>query len=95
LMKQMLGFSWKGLLTIYLQSAGATLAALLPTALFYGVLAGPDRAGLGQLALSAVLGASCWLISLRLLRHPAYREVVATAGHLMQALPRLRPAPSA
>jgi O-antigen/teichoic acid export membrane protein len=95
LMKQMLGFSWKGLLTIYLQSAGATLAALLPTALFYGVLAGPERAGLGQLALSAVLGASCWLISLRLLRHPAYREVVATAGHLMQALPRLRPAPSA
>jgi O-antigen/teichoic acid export membrane protein len=94
LMKQMLGFSWKGLLTIYLQSAGATLAALLPTAVFYGVWAGPERAGLGQLSLSAVLGAGCWLISLRLLRHPAYLEVVATAGHLWQALPRLRPAPS-
>jgi O-antigen/teichoic acid export membrane protein len=94
LMKQMLGFSWKGLLTIYLQSAGATLAALLPTAVFYGVWAGPERAGLAQLSLSAVLGAGCWLISLRLLRHPAYLEVVATAGHLWQALPRLRPAPS-
>ncbi len=93
MMKDMLGFSWKGLLTIYLQSAGATLAALIPTALFYGLWDSPDRAGVGQLLLSALLGAGCWLISLKLLRHPAYKEVAALAGHLRDALPGARPAP--
>ena len=95
LMKDMLGFHWKGLAIIYLQSAAATLAALVPTALFFAIWADPAHAGLGQLALSALLGASCWLASLKLLRHPAYREVVDLAGHLLHALPRVRPAPSA
>ena len=95
LMKDMLGFSWKGLALIYLQSAAATLAALIPTAAFYALWAGPAQAGLGQLALSGLLGALCWLIALRLLRHPAYKEVVALAAHLLQSLHRPRPAPAA
>ena len=94
-MKDMLGFAWKGLAIIYLQSAAATLAALVPTALFYAAWAGPAEAGLGQLALSGLLGALCWLIALKLLRHPAYREVVELAGHLRRALPRPGPAPAA
>jgi len=95
LMKQMLGFSWRGLALIYLQSAAATLAALIPTAAFYALWAEPAQAGLGQLALSGLLGALCWLVALRLLRHPAYKEVVALAAHLLQSLHRPRPAPAA
>ena len=95
LMKDMLGFAWKGLVTIYVQSAAATLAALIPTAMFYALWAGPAQAGFAQLGLSGLLGALCWLASLKLLRHPAYREVVGLAGHLLHALPRRRPAPAA
>ncbi len=95
LMKDMLGFAWKGLAVIYLQSAGATLAALGPAVLFYAIWDGPAQAGLAQLALSGLLGAFCWLIALRLLRHPAYKEVVDLAGHLLHALIRRRPAPAA
>ena len=95
LMKDMLGFAWKGLAVIYLQSAGATLAALLPTAALYILWDGPAQAGFLQLALSALLGALCWLPALKLLRHPAYQEVVSLAGHLLHALTRRKPAPAA
>lgn len=95
LMKDMLGFSWRGLTLIYLQSALATLAALIPTIALYALWAGPAQTGLAQLALSALLGALCWLAALRLLRHPAYREVVDLADHLLHALTRRRPAPAA
>ena len=76
-------------------AAAATLAALGPAALFYAIWDGPAQAGLAQLALSGLLGAFCWLIALRLLRHPAYKEVVDLAGHLLHALTRRRPAPAA
>ena len=95
LMKDMLGFSWKGLAVIYLQSAGATLAALIPTAALYALWAPPPQAGFAQLVLSALLGTLCWLAALKLLRHPAYREVIDLAGHLLRSRHKPRQAPAA
>ena len=95
LMHEMLGFTWRGLLTIYAQSAAATLAALLPTMVLYAAWNGPADAGFIQMVLSGALGAGCWLIALWLVRHPAYREIAALAGLLRGALPAPRPAPLA
>jgi O-antigen/teichoic acid export membrane protein len=90
LMREMLGFSWKALFAIYLRSAGVTVAALLPTGLFYLIWNGPAQAGFLQMLCSAGLGALCWLAALRLLRHPAYQEVLALGGPLVQRIPGLR-----
>ncbi len=94
LMRAMLNFSWRSLIAIWLRSGGATLAALLPTALLYVLWDGPAQAGFLQLLCSAGLGALCWLASLRLLRHPALDEITALAAPILHRIPGFRAKPA-
>ncbi len=93
LMREMIGFSGRALFAIYLRSGAATLAALAPGALLYLLWASPAHAGFAQLLSAAGLGSLAWLGVLRLLRHPAYREVAGLAEHLLQTLRKRRPLP--
>ena len=94
LMRAMVGFSWRGLLTIWLRSGAATLAALAPTVALFALWQGPSQSGFAQLLASAGLGMISWLIALKLLRHPAFDEVSGLVGHLLANL-RARGRPAA
>jgi O-antigen/teichoic acid export membrane protein len=89
LMHDVVGFDRRALAMIYGKSALASLAALMPLALVYGLWLGPDAMGAGVLAGAAALGAVCWLIVLRWVAHPAFADIAGLVAHVM-ALPRRR-----
>ncbi len=86
-MREMLGFSWTELLRIWAKSLVATLAAVAPLLASYALWRGPTAAGLGQAVSGAVAGAFCWLVMLRLIRHPLFAEIAAMLADLRHALP--------
>lgn len=94
MMRAMLGYKARDLLAIQLRSGLSALAAALPSLALYGLWAGPEQAGAGQIAVSALAGGIAWLISLRLLRHPALAEITGLAIQLLGPLaPRRKAAP--
>ncbi|WP_338242997.1 oligosaccharide flippase family protein [Aurantiacibacter hainanensis] len=69
------GFTWSGLVRIWLQSALVTGIAILPVWLSYVWIAPAPQAGFVQVAGATLAGVVCWLIALRQIRHPAYFEI--------------------
>lgn len=92
---QVVGFSWRGLLLVWLQSALATGLAVLPVALSYVWWAPAQEAGFLQLLTTTVCGIALWLLALRQIRHPAYAEIHHFADAALERLgwSRLIPAP--
>jgi O-antigen/teichoic acid export membrane protein len=89
LMDEVVRFDRRALFAIYAKSAGATLAALLPLALVYGLWVSPDALGAPMLAAATGLGGILWLIALRVTRHPAFADILGLAQNVI-ALPRSR-----
>jgi len=69
------GFRWRRLARIWLQSALATGVAVLPVWLSYVWIAPAAEAGFVQVACAAMVGVALWLVTLRQIRHPAYFEI--------------------
>jgi predicted aspartyl protease len=69
------GFRWRALARVWLQSALVTGMAVLPVWLSYLWIAPAATASFGQVVLAAGVGVLLWLASLRQIRHPAYAEV--------------------
>ena len=89
LMHEVVRFDCRTLLVIYAKSLAASVAALTPLALVYGLWLGPDAVGAATLGAASALGAVLWLAGLWALRHPAFTDIVALAQHLV-ALPLRR-----
>ncbi|GHC98551.1 oligosaccharide flippase family protein [Novosphingobium pokkalii] len=86
-MRRMLGFAWRDLLRIYAQSLAATAAAVAPLLASYALWAGPAHCSLAQAAAMVLAGVLCWLLVLRLTRHPLLSEVLGLLGEIGAALP--------
>lgn len=74
-MHQVVGFDVRALLGIYVRSALAAGAALVPLALAYALWLPPERIGLGALALACGMGVGLWLGALMLTGHPAWHDI--------------------
>ena len=74
-LQSVVGFSWRGLFRIWLQSALVTGVAILPVWLSYVWIAPAAEAGFLQVFGAAMVGIAMWLVSLRQIRHPAYSEI--------------------
>ncbi|WP_221795655.1 oligosaccharide flippase family protein [Aquisediminimonas sediminicola] len=85
-MRAILNFSWRDLMRIYAKSFIATLAAIVPLLMSYGLWHGPHDAGLMQALGGAMAGIGCWLVTLYALRHPLFTEIALMLGDLRQAL---------
>jgi len=94
-LKSCLGFETKALLGVWVRSAAATLAAVAPAAACFALWQPPAAAGIEQVLASTLAGVACWLLALRLMRHPAYDEITATLLHLRDSLRPRRAAPVA
>jgi len=86
-MHHLVRFDVRGLFAIYMRSALATVAAIVPLALVYAFWAGPASIGFPALLVAVALGGLCWFAALAVLRHPALDEILGMAC----ALPPLRP----
>jgi hypothetical protein len=89
LMDDVVRFDRRALFLLYGKSAIATVAALMPLVLVYGLWLGPDAVGAMVLATATGLGGVLWLIALRATNHPAFADITGLAQHLI-ALPRRR-----
>lgn len=79
---RLIAFDARALVGIYVRSAVATLAALVPLALTYGFIVSPAEIGFIMLAAASGAGVLLWLASLALLRHPALDDLLGVAAHL-------------
>ncbi len=86
-MRAMLDFSWSSLARIYGQSLAVTAAAVAPLLASYALWAGPGACGLGQVFAMVAAGILCWLVVMRLTRHPLLGEVLGLLGEIVAALP--------
>jgi len=92
-LRRCLGFGWGALVSVWLRSAVASLAAVGPLYLGYACWAPAAAAGMAQILATTLAGIGCWLVALRLTAHPAYAEIVETLVHLRDALPPVRGLP--
>ena len=81
-MHRLVRFDARALGRIYLRSAAATIAAIVPLTLTYLFWAPPATIGLGALFAATLAGGLCWLVALALSRHPALGEIAALISGL-------------
>jgi hypothetical protein len=83
---RLIGFNGAALAAGYARSATATLASVTPLLLIYGLWQGPESLGLLAMLGGTLAGIVCWLVTLRLTRHPIYAEIHALAAPLLARL---------
>lgn len=82
-MQRLIGFSWRAMTVVYLQSLACTLATVAPLLLAYAVWATPQTIGFPALLILAVAGCLGWAAMLFLVRHPARLEFLDMAKALL------------
>ncbi len=75
-------FDVRRLAAIYARSLAVTLAAIAPLAATYLFWAPPAEIGLLELFAATLAGGIAWLLTLALLRHPAFGDLIGLAAHL-------------
>jgi len=90
-MHRLIGFAWRAMVTVYLQSLACTLATVAPLLIAYALWTTPATIGFAALAMLALTGCLCWAAALFIVRHPARLEFLDMAGALL-ARTKLRPA---
>jgi len=88
LMDDVVRFDRRALMLVYVKSAAASVAALMPLALVYGLWLGPDAVGVAALGGATMLGAVLWLGCLWATRHPAFGDIVGLVHHGLTLLRR-------
>ena len=84
-----IAFDVKRLLMIYGKSALSTLAAVAPLTLTYLLWAGPATITLPVLTVATAAGLALWLGTMRLIRHPAFDDLLGLLTHVLAPLHRL------
>ncbi|MCW1403948.1 oligosaccharide flippase family protein [Novosphingobium sp. MW5] len=87
---RLIQFDLRALMGIYMKSALATLAALVPLAMTYAFLVPPSQITFIPLAFASGAGVALWLIALVGLKHPALDDLLGMAAHL-PVIGRFRP----
>lgn len=87
-MRRLIGFRWRAMLRVYLQSLAATLATVAPLLVVYWRWRDPAEVDFFLLAGCALAGCLCWLATIFLVRHPVRHEVVGVLAMAREALPR-------
>ena len=88
-LQRLVGFDVPGLLRIYLKSGVAAAGALAPLALTYIFWVGPAEIKMPLLLTCVSLGVAMWFALLWALRHPAFEDIIALAGHFVGPLRRM------
>jgi O-antigen/teichoic acid export membrane protein len=86
---------WIVLITLYLKSAVATVAAVAPLLLGYWLWVAPTEMKFWQLLVLSITGAILWLITLIVIKHPAASEIHAIANGLIKSVTSRRDARAA
>jgi O-antigen/teichoic acid export membrane protein len=86
MMRDMLGFRWRELFTVWAKSAAVTVAATLPVLASYALWQGPQQAGAVQVFGGALAGVAAWFVALRLVGHSLYDEIGEMLGELIGPL---------
>lgn len=94
MLRRILGFSWRDLGIIYLRSLIATAAAVAPVLASYVLWHPAAEAGPLQMLSMAGVGGIVWLITLRLVAHPLFGEIIAMLEEITATLRQRRPAQS-
>ena len=81
---QLIGFSWSGMLSVYLRSALVTAATVAPLLAAYAWWRTPATLGFTGLLGCAAAGALCWIAALFAVRHPGRSEIIAMLTSLTQ-----------
>jgi O-antigen/teichoic acid export membrane protein len=79
-MREIVDVSWRALLKAWGKSLVGTIAAIAPLLASYIWWAGPAEAGLGQIGLGVAAGVACWFVTLALIRHSLFGEIMALLG---------------
>ncbi|MCB2076119.1 MAG: oligosaccharide flippase family protein [Novosphingobium sp.] len=74
-LQKLIGFRWSAMLRIYLQSGIAAFASVAPILLIYAFVQGPAELDFVMMVAGAAAGVLLWLITLAVLRHPAFDEI--------------------
>jgi hypothetical protein len=83
-----IAFDVRRLLIIYAKSGLATLAAITPLTLTYLLWTGPASISLPVLTATVGCGAILWLGIMKLVRHPAFDDLLGLASHILKPLHR-------
>lgn len=90
-MRQLVQFSWKNMIIIYLKSAIVAIAALSPFAAYFILFIPPENASLIAMIPLAPVSAVIWLATLVIIRHPGRDELFEMVeGIIKVALPRFQ-----
>ena len=95
MLQRILGFSWRALASIYLRSLIATGAAVAPVLVSYALWNPATAAGPLQRLSMAGVGGIVWLITLRLVGHPLFAEIIGMLEEITATLRKRKPARSA
>ena len=85
-LQQLIGFQWRAMMTIYLQSALATLAAVAPLLAIYVFLQPPSQLDPLHMFVGTGAGVLLWFAALAILRHPAFAEIYALAQPILSRM---------
>lgn len=88
LIRALIGFRWRDILPVYLQSLAATLSTVAPLLLVYWYQGAPAAVDFPTLAATALIGCLLWLATLFLVRHPVRHEVLGLLATARAGLAR-------
>jgi O-antigen/teichoic acid export membrane protein len=77
--QRLVKFRWRDLFVVYLKTALAAFAAVIPLLLAYRFWVAPSAMTFAQLALLSLTGAGLWYVALHLVRHPSAADMGALA----------------
>lgn len=85
-MQRMVGFSWAGMIRVYLGSAALAAITATPAMLAITLWRTPATLGFAGLVATTAACGLAWLAAIFVLRHPARDDLVGMAGHAFAPL---------
>jgi O-antigen/teichoic acid export membrane protein len=84
--RSLVKFEWAAMLSVYLKSGLAALAATAPMLAAYQLWHSPSTMSFVQLLLCSAAGVLCWLLTLIVLRHPVCEEFWGIAQTILDRI---------
>lgn len=85
-MRRLVGFRWRDMVLVYLQSLAATAATIAPLLIVYWRWVSPAGLDFFPLAAAAAAGCMGWLATIYVVKHPVRHEVTAMLESMRASL---------